>query len=155
MLIGMILVAVILPHKSVCAAASSSAVSGCMEIPIRAEASVEASYSVKTSPYLELVWNSRSRIYEGTYRVGVKGRIGNGQTVRVSPQESFLMVSDLGTQRGSVTQPVTRWRNRADSTDTMVISETVYAETTGTARAKLPGTAVYRGGITFTFALEQ
>ena len=152
-LAGVILLAS-LPCRSVCAAASPLISPGYAEVPIEAVVTVQPAYVVKTSPFLELVWSPKNKDYEGTYRVGVKGMIGNGQTVHVTPQDEFIMTSDLGTEIGTVVQPVTCWAMKATESDMLSMSDRTFAETTGTARIRLPGTAVYRGGITFTFSME-
>ncbi len=148
------LLAVSLPRLSVCAAASPLYSPGYAEVPLEAVVSMEPAYVVKTSPYLELTWNAKNKDYEGTYRVGVKGSIGNDQKVHVVPEDTFAMTSELGTQNGTVVQPVTCWAMKATQSDMLTLSEKTFAETTGTASVKLPGTAVYHGGITFTFSLE-
>ena len=143
-----------MPHQSVYAAASPLISPEHAEVPLEAVVTKKPTYVVRTSPFLELVWNAKNKDYEGTYRVGVCGSVGPDEIIRVSPAETFIMTSDLGTQTGTISQPVTRWAMKATESGMLSMSEKTFAETTGTARIKLPGTAVYRGGITFTFSVE-
>ena len=123
-------------------------------VPIQAEAEISSTYSVKANPYLELVWNSNRKDYEGVYRVGVRGRIASGKAIRIIPDATFEMSSGKNKRTGTVKQEFTRWAQTSDRADTLVLSESAYVATSGTAAIKLPGTAVYRGGIQFTFSVE-
>ena len=56
------------------------------QVPIRADAQVVSTYTVKADPFLELTWNKTAKDYEGTYQVGVRGRIGKGRSIRIVPK---------------------------------------------------------------------
>ena len=71
-----------------------------------------------------------------------------------TPDEKFQMTSGKKTKTGTVKQEHTRWSMTADNSDTLVLSDKSYVKTSGTAAIKLPGTAVYHGGIQFTFSME-
>jgi len=123
-------------------------------VPIRADAELLSTYSVKADPYLELSWNKSRKVYEGTYHVGVRGRIADGRVIRIAPDDTFQMTSGKKTRTGTVKQEYSRWAMTAGRADTLKLSETEYVTTSGTASIKLPGTGVYRGGIQFTFSVE-
>ena len=135
-------------------AGNAKAASETAAVPIRAEVKVSSTYTVKVDPYLELAWNKSRKDYEGTYEVGVKGRIGKGRVIRIVPDEKFQMTSGKKTKTGTVKQEHTRWSMTADNSGTLVLSDKSYVKTSGTAAIKLPGTAVYHGGIQFTFSME-
>ena len=124
------------------------------QVLLFADAQVTSAYSVKADPFLELFWNKSRKDYEGTYQVGVKGRLPDGKVIRIIPDASFQMTSGKKTRTGTVKQEFTRWAMKAEQADTLILSETEYVTTIGTAAIKLPGTGVYRGGIQFTFSME-
>ena len=149
LVIAGILAAVIITNRTPNVFASESA-----QVPLLAEAQVISTYFVRADPYLELSWNKSRKDYEGAYQVGVKGRLAEGRTIRIVPETSFQMTSGKKTRTGTVKQEFSRWATKAEQTDTLILSESEYVTTTGTAAIRLPGTGVYRGGIQFTFSME-
>ena len=103
---------------------------------------------------MELTWNKTAKDYEGTYQVGVRGRIGKGRSIRIVPDASFQMTSGKKTRTGTVKQEYTRWAMTADKQGTLKLSGTSFVTTSGTAAIKLSGAGVYRGGIQFSFSVE-
>ena len=146
---GILAIAVIFLCRAVNASASETTT-----VPIRADAELSSTYSVKADPYLELSWNKSRKDYEGTYHVAVRGRVAAGRAIRIIPDDTFQMTSGKKTRTGTVKQEYTRWAMNAGRADTLKLSETKYVTTSGTAAIKLPGTGVYRGGIQFTFSVE-
>ncbi len=113
-----------------------------------------AVFQRRRTVFMELSWNKSRKDYEGTYQVGVKGKLGDGKAIRIIPDAEFQMTSGKKTRKGSVKQEHTRWAMSAGDKETLVLSDKAYVTTTGTAAIKLPGSGTYRGGIQLTFSVE-
>ena len=146
-----------MPAVIICLTLNASAAgtdAGSASVPIEAIATVMSSYAVKANPYLELTWNEAKGDYEGIYQVDVRGCIPENQKIRIVPDTTFQMSAGEVTRTGTVQQSSTTWAMAPESADILPLSERVYVNATGCAAIDLPGTAVYHGGIDFTFSVE-
>lgn len=118
---------------------------------------VTPTYDVTVTALLNLDWTGTGNDYSGAYRLGVRGNIGNTNSIKVSPPAStFAMTgADTGTViSANISQVKDTWAG-TELTISDPPVESDYSMTTGTVTATFNTYEAYEGGVSFVYALTE
>lgn len=88
----------------------------------------------------------------GTYEIGVKGTVGSGDIINVTPVTNFTMSCGNQSSTATVTQDITKWGSSA-STGILQISNQDYVTTSGNVSVRI-GAGTYTGTMRFTISIQ-